>query len=753
MDILQGLRFSPSRAMPSRRALGRLLVLSALLGTSLQALAVNMTNIDFNSLPGGRLEMRMDFDGSPPEPTGYTIERPARIALDLSGVSSKLKKKKHTLEIGNAKSAMVLEANGRTRVIINLLALSPYKTRIEGSSLYVEIGDSAARDYLKESKSSLDFNAEQVTEARSVTNIDFQRGDHGEGKIVFSLSDDKTDVDITQEGTRIKLQFLETSLPANLQHRYDVSDFATPVKDMTAKNVGGKTVVEIKATGQFDYLAYQVDNEYVLSVKPLTKEELEIKAREFQYVGDKLSLSFQDIDVRAVLQLIADFTDLNLVASDTVKGKITLRLQNVPWDQALDLVLKTKGLDKRQNGNVLMVAPAAEIAERERQEIETNKQIEELAPLQTEFIRIRYANASELFKLFDVEANENDPSDSEGVGRQAESSSTGGSILSPRGRVIVDERTNSLLVTETAAKLEEFRRLVKLIDVPVRQVLIEARIVVADSDFSEQLGIKWGGGGYAGGTPSATNNDNFFTFGGSSTTTTELNNAVSTARNSNASRAADATTPLATVSPTLSFPQALGIDLGVTSIGTSSFAVGFNGDGFLLDLELSAFESAGHGEVVSQPKIITGDKQQATIKSGTEVPYLESSSSGRTTVKFKDAVLKLDVTPHITPDDRIMMRLVINQDSIGGFITGELNSQIPLIDVTELVTEVLVGNGETVVLGGVFRTESVKSEVKTPFLGDLPYVGRLFRRSTDRQVKTETLIFITPRILADTLID
>lgn len=749
MDILQGLRITRGRVL----AFTRLILVTVLAGTSLQALAVSMTNIDFNSLPGGRLEMRMDFDGLPPEPQGYTIERPARIALDLEGVASKLKKKKHTLEIGNAKSAMILEANGRTRVIINLLALSPYKTRVEGSSLFVEIGESTARDYLKESKSSLDFNAESAaSDVRSISNIDFQRGDNGEGKVVFTLTDDKTDVDVSQEGTRIKLQFLDTSLPQDLQHRYDVSDFATPVKDMVAKNVGDRTVVDVKASGQYDYLAYQVDNEYVLSVKPLTKEELEIKAREFQYVGDKLSLSFQDIDVRAVLQLIADFTDLNLVASDTVKGKITLRLQNVPWDQALDLVLKTKGLDKRQTGNVLMVAPAAEIAERERQEIETNKQIEELAPLQTEFIRIRYANASELFKLFDVESQDED-TDNGGVGAQNESASTGGSILSPRGRVIVDERTNSLLVTETAAKLEEFRRLVKLIDVPVRQVLIEARIVVADSDFSEQLGIKWGGGGYAGGTPSATNNENFFTFGGSSNTTKELNNAVSEARNTNSQRAADSTDPFAVVSPTITFPQALGVDLGVTEIGTSSFAIGFSGDGFLLDLELSAFESAGHGEVVSQPKIITGDKQQATIKSGTEVPYLESSSSGRTTVKFKDAVLKLDVTPHITPDDRIMMRLVINQDSIGGFITGELNSQIPLIDVTELVTEVLVGNGETVVLGGVFRTESVKSEVKTPFLGDLPYVGRLFRRSTDRQVKTETLIFITPRILADTLID
>ncbi len=693
---------------------------------STTANAVNITDINFSSLPGGKLEVRMDFDGQPPQPKGYTIEQPARIALDLDGVGSKLKKKRHILDIGNAKSALVLEANGRTRFILNLAELSGYTTRVDGNSLLVEVGDSGAKDYLKSTKSVLEFAAEESGGTRGIRNIDFQRGDDGEGKVIVQLSDPKTEVDVRQEGNRIRVVFKGADLPTDLRHRYDVSDFATPVKSMEATYAGGNTQINVRPQGQYEFLAYQVDNEYVLSVKPVTEEELEAKAREFQYVGDKLSLNFQDIDVRAVLQLIADFTDLNLVASDTVAGKITLRLQNVPWDQALDLVLKTKGLDKRQAGNVLMVAPAAEIAERERQEIETTKQLQELAPLQTEFMRIRYADAEELFKLFDDNGSE--------TGEGGDSASTGG-LLSPRGRVIVDERTNSLLITETAAKLQEFRRLVKLIDVPVRQVLIEARIVVADSDYSEQLGIQWGGGGFAKGVPTDTSDD-FFTFGGSSATTLGANNAAVNGD------------PL-----TIGFPDALSVDLGVSEQGASSFAIGFNGDGYLLDLELSAFESAGHGEVVSQPKVITGDKQQATIKSGTEVPYLESSSSGRTTVKFKDAVLKLDVTPHITPDDRIMMRLVINQDSVGGFIAGENNSQVPLIDVTELITEVLVGNGETVVLGGVFRTEDVQSTVKTPFLGDIPYIGRLFKRTNDRQVKTETLIFITPRILADALVD
>ncbi len=727
MDSLQNTMFSRgwlvARIESSQHRALKVLLLSVSVACSAFASAVSMTNIDFSSLPGGKLEVRMDFDGTPPEPQGYTIEKPARIALDLNNVTSQIAKKKHALEIGNAKSAMVLEANGKTRVILSLTELSSYSTRIEGSSLFVEIGESGSRDYLKDTKSNLDFSGTPSASARSISAIDFQRGDDGEGKVVFQLSDPKTNVDIVREGSKIIVMFEDTNLPTELRHKYDVSDFATPVKSMVANAAGGRTKVSVSAHGQYDYLAYQVDNEYVLSVKPLTEEEVEAKAREFQYVGDKLSLNFQDIDVRSVLQLIADFTDLNLVASDTVAGKITLRLQNVPWDQALDLVLKTKGLDKRQTGNVLMVAPAAEIAERERQEIETNKQLEELAPLQTEFIRIRYANARELYTLFM-------PS-TEGIVTEATKVAT---MLTARGRIIVDDRTNSLLVTETAAKRDELRRLIKLIDVPVRQVLIEARIVVADSDYSEQLGIQWGGGGFVKGVPNA--GDDFFTFGGNSNTTTALGNQIATDSDLE-----------------ISFPDALNVDLGVTEIGASSFSIGFNGDGFLLDLELSAFESAGHGEVVSQPKVITGDKQQATIKSGTEVPFLESSSSGRTTVKYKDAVLKLDVTPNITPDDRILMRLVINQDSIGGFISGENNSQVPLIDVTELITEVLVGNGETVVLGGVFRTEDVRTEVKTPFLGDLPYIGRLFRRTNDRQVKTETLIFITPRILADTLID
>lgn len=694
-----------SRGIPALALLGML--------PMQQALAAAINGINFNSLPGDKVEIRLDFDEPPPAAKAYTIEQPARIALDLPGVSSELAQKKHTLDYGNAQSVVVLEASGRTRVIVNMVELTGYETRVDGNSLYLVVGNDAAKDYLKPAHSRLDKQFSAAVVDKEITAIDFQRGDDGEGKLLLTLSNPAVDVDVNKQGRYINLVFTGVGMPENLRRNYDVADFATPVKMVSANYQDGVARIKLEPTGDFDYLAYQMDETYVLSVRPLQDEEIEARKKEFMYTGEKLSLNFQDIEVRAVLQLIADFTELNLVASDTVKGKITLRLQNVPWDQALDLVLKTKGLDKRQVGNVLMVAPAAEIAAREQQELETNKKLEELSPLQTEHIRILYANAGDIFKLF------------ESSGGDGGTDSTG-SILSPRGQVIVDERTNSLLVTETPQKIEEVRRLIRLIDIPVRQVLIESRIVVANADFTQELGIKWGGG-------LASNSD--------------LSQASSVASGSLSSNI------IARDSGVLQFPDALVVDLGVEASSATSFAVDFVNDRVNLSAELSALESNGKGEVVSQPKVITGDKQQATIKSGQQVPYLESSSSGRTTVNFKDAVLKLDVTPNITPDDRIIMDLVINQDEVGGFINGEFNSQIPIIDTTELVTQVLVDNGETIVLGGVFQLQDITQVTKTPFLGDIPYLGRLFRRTSESKEKTETLIFITPRILSDNLLD
>lgn len=680
------------------------------------ATAVNLTNVEFSSKQGGRFQVRLDFDDSPPEPKGYNIEKPARIALDFAGVSSQLKQKKHTLSYGNASSAVILESGSRTRMILNLVELAPYTTRVQGNSLFVEVGDAGARDYLKPTRQ--DTVVAAVTEsvktegANEIEAIDFKRGEEGEGRLLVTLKNPRADINVFVEGEQIKVDFKGAAIPEKLQRRYDVSDFATPVQQVEAAANERGSIFSLRAIGEYDYLAYQTDNEYVISVKALTKAEAEKRQKEFAYVGEKLSLNFQDIEVRAVLQLIADFTGLNLVASDTVSGRITLRLQNVPWDQALELVLKTKGLDQRKVGNVLMVAPAAEIAERERQEIANNKQIEELAPLQTEYIRVRYADATDLFALF--EGKDGD----EGDGGSTDS------ILSLRGSVIVDQRTNSLLITETAQKLEEFRRVIKLLDVPIRQVLIEARIVIANSDFDEQLGVEWGGV-----FESSVNSDGRLIGGGSTNTFVEQANG-----------------------DTIEWDDALAVDLGVGG-PTGSFSLGYIGSDVALSFELSALESQGRGEIVSQPKVITGDKQLAVIKSGTEVPYQESSGNGETTVTFKEAVLKLEVTPSITPDDRIIMDLNITQDSVGDLVPSGNGGFIPTIDTTELETQVLVGNGETVVLGGVFRTEDVKSETKVPFLGDIPYLGRLFKQTSIRQVKAETLIFITPRILADTLID
>ena len=698
------------------------------------AYATDLTDIRFSSLPGGSFEAQLIFDAPPPTPQGYTIEKPARIALDFPGVAAQLKEKKHTLGYENASSAMVLESAGRTRLILNLVQLAPYKTRVEGNSLFVEVGDAGARDYLKPTAiPGESINADKkvsTTTEKSIANIDFRRGDVGEGRLIVELSDPKTDINASVEGQRIKLEFKGISLPEALRRRFDVIDFATPVKIVDAQSTSSGAVITLQTVGDYDYLAYQTDNQYVVSVKPLSKEEVDERKKEFAYTGQRLSLNFQDIEVRAVLQIIADFTGLNLVASDTVNGHITLRLQNVPWDQALALVLKTKGLDKRQEGNVLLVAPAAEIAERERQELETQKQTQALAPLQTEHIRIRYARAKDLYKLFSSSGTGG--SGSNAGGGQAPSGT--GSILSSRGQVIVDDRTNSLLVTETAQKLEEFRRIVKLLDVPIRQVLVEARLVIASSDFSHSVGIRWGASGLVG----VNNNPLYY---GSS------RGSVISANQSNATNAS-----LGTPGNPVIVPDALNVDLGATNpVGT--VAIGYLSRDVNLQMELSAQESLGRGEIVSQPKVITGDKQQATIKSGTEIPYQQSAANGETTISFKEAVLKLDVTPSITPDDRIIMDLVINSDSPGRFIATGNGGSVPQIDTNSVKTQVLVNNGETVVLGGVFKSTDLTTTDKVPFLGDIPYVGRLFKRTDITKTKQELLIFITPRILADTLID
>ena len=666
--------------------------------------AVTLEDVSFTSLPGEGLEVTMKFDGAPPEPKGYTIERPARIAVDLSDTTSGLNQRSIPLGSGNAQSLTVVETKDRTRLIFNLVELVPHETVRNNNSLVMTIGGGGSAP-VASSRPAQPQSAPvaSTSSSNALADVDFRRGKDGEGRVIVDLGSTKAAVNLTELGGRIRLTMPDLEVPANLRRRLDVSDFATPVTRIDTFVEDGNAVIEIRPEGEYDYIAYQSGREFTVSVEELSQEEAEIRREEkFPYTGEKLSLNFQDIEVRSVLQLIADFTGLNLVASDTVGGSITLRLQNVPWDQALDLILKTKGLDKRQIGNVLLVAPADEIAAREKLELETSKQIAELAPVRLDIIQVNYAKAADVVAL--IQADEE--------------------LISSRGFVSSDARTNTISVRETADKLEEIRRLVTTWDVPVRQVSIEARIVRAQTNVAEDIGVRWGGAAYN------VDGDDVVTIGGSLGTLQEARDAAGGGSN------------------TISFPGALGVDLGVSGEGASSFAIGWGSDDFLVDLELSALESDGRAEVVSQPRVVTADRQTASIKSGEEIPYQKAASSGATSVSFKEAVLSLEVTPQITPDDKIIMDLVVNQDS-----RGEVTAGIPSINTNEVMTQVLVANGETVVLGGIFQSEVTTQTTKTPFLGDIPYLGRLFKRTEHINERSELLIFITPKIIKNDLID
>ena len=680
------------------------------------ALAQNVTTLDdieFSSLPGQKFQVSLEFSGPPEEPVGYIIEQPARIVLDFPGSESKLTQKQFPLSFGNAESAIVLTAQDRTRLILNLSEASAYTTRTEGSRFVVVVGAESiaqANEISEQPDSGVVDQApnnrvSHTDGAAVITDVDFRRTESGDGRVIVSLSDSSVSVDVEENAAGITVSFFNVDLPQEFRRRLDVTDFATPVSYIDSDSQSGIATVNIDLEGGYEYLAYQADREYVVSIKPLTPEQEEEKRSKFKFIGEKLSLNFQDIDVRAVLQLIADFTDLNLVASDTVSGSITLRLENVPWDQALDIVLRAKGLDKRQIGNVLMVAPAAEIANRERQELETRKQLEELAPLRTEHIRVLYANATDLFELFER-------SDSGG----GDSGSSTASILSERGSAIVDERTNSVILTDTEDKIEAFKELIRQIDIPIRQVLIEARIVTASTDFAKDLGVQWSVG-YV-----EANDDGAAFIGGNQFNDLDVTNGV------------------------------LSGDFGAVNApaagSVGDIAFGYVTDNFLVDLELSALESEGEGEVISQPKVLTGDQQTAIIRSGSEVPFQEASSSGATTTSFREATLSLEVTPQITPDDHIILDLNVSQDVIGEVVSFGASSA-PTIDVTEVETQVLVKNGETIVLGGIFQSTETYAETKVPLLGDIPFVGNLFKRRTRDTEKNELLVFITPRLLEE----
>lgn len=662
----------------------RLLLAGMLLLGSAALQAATLQEVSVAALPDDVTRIELEFDGPPPEPTGYTIDEPARIALDLEGARSGLAERRHPLGRGNTRELTVVEAGARTRLIISLNELAPYETRVEGNRLLVQVGGGGGE--------SRPAPAAETVAAAELADLDFRRGQDGEGRVEIRLSDARTPVDVRREGHTVRARLSGAELPERLRRRLDVTDFATPVERIDSWREGDDVIVELRQSSEFDYLAYQSDRLLTIDVRPPAEDPGAAADDPFQFQGDPLSFNFQDIDVRSVLQIIADFTDLNLVASDSVTGRITLRLQNVPWDQALDIVLRTRGLDKREVGNVLMVAPAAEIAARERQALDNQRQLQELAPLRTEFIQVRYADAARMVQLFQEAGGE-------------------ARLLSERGSAVVDERTNSIILTDTPERLSDLRRVLQQLDIPVRQVQIEARIVTANTNFTESLGIRWGGGwrGNVGGS-------NFLSIGGGLEAGTS--NAI---------------------------PDGSVVNLPAGQ-ATSAFAIGVTGEDYLLDLELSALATDGHAEVVARPKVITADKQTATVASGVEIPFQEAAASGATATQFKEAVLSLAVTPQITPDDRIIMDLQVNQDSVGQVFGG-----IPSINTNAIDTQVLVDNGQTLVLGGIFSTSTNQTIDKTPVLGDLPLVGGLFRRSLRNEEKQELLIFITPRIIQDTL--
>jgi type IV pilus assembly protein PilQ len=729
---------------------------------SAAAIDNRVTDIDFTSLSSDQFEISLQFSQRPPQPKSYEIAEPARLVLDFADMQSQLAKKKYPLSFENARDAVVVSDGSRTRLIVNLNESAPFITRIEGDRLMVKVGvdqsanaTSAMPIASTYAQGSDDRRADFTELSAALTGVDFRRDAQGAGLIKLDLSDPAVNIDINKTGSKIRLEFYQTELPDHLDRRLDVVDFATPVTAIDTMQQGSTTVVTIEAEGQYDYLAYQADKQYIVSVKPLTAAEVELHNKKFDFTGDRLSLNFQDIEVRSVLQLIADFTSLNLVASDTVTGSITLRLDKVPWDQALEIVLKAKGLDKRQEGNVLMVAPAAEIAEQERLQVEANKQLQELAPLETAFVRIKYADAAEIFELFTA-----DDSQSGQSGGATEGNATT-SILSERGSAIVDQRTNTIILTDTEEKINEFKRLISEIDVPIKQVLIEARIVIANTDFKKELGVTWGLAGLdklSGGQFSSASGDRSLGFSGRRSGLTPGAGVVETFTYQADEVEVDdgpdglpfTADDITTVTQNYDFGlgDSLAVDLGVSN-PTGSFSLGYLTDNFLIDLELSALESDGYGEIVSQPKVLTGDKQQAVIKSGTEIAYQKATSSGATSIEFKEAVLQLEVTPQITPDNRIIMDLLVSQDSVGAFTpTGE-----PSIDITQIETQALVGDGQTLVLGGIFQTEEVKGTEKVPMLGDIPFLGKLFRNDLRNIEKREILIFITPKIIDDNLLD
>jgi len=681
-----------------------------------------LQDIQVQSLPGQRVELKLIMSDTAPEPLDFTIENPARIALDLPNTTLGMTSRRRDVNLGPLDTVLTAEANGRTRVVLNLGTMVEYETRRSGNTVIVTLGD--GDDY---SAGTTQFASAPASDTRSyaapgnraIAAVDFRRTRDGGGRVIINLTDPSTPVDIRQEGGRVVAVFKDTSLPAELMRRLDVNDFATPVTTVDTLRTNLDTRIVISAEGKYEQLAYQSDNEFTIEINPAPEQseaESSLFSETKEYEGQRLTLNFQDIETRAVLQLLAETSGKNIVVSDTVQGNVTLRLRNVPWDQALDIVMTTKGLDMRQNGNVIMVAPAEEIAARETADLEAQLAISELEPMYSEFLQVNYAKASDLAALI--------------------SGASGGTMLSDRGSIGVDDRTNTLLVQDTAERLQDIRRMVRTLDIPIKQVLIESRIVVVNDDFSRDLGIRLGVTGF-----SEDNNNLVVASGSGSGTDTMIGSALDNLADPANGTVFPIELPQLTDRYNVSVPVA---------DAAGRFALAVLESDYLVDLELTALEAEGRGEIVSTPRVITANQKEAKIEQGVEIPYQQSASSGATTVQFKKAVLSLTVTPQITPDNNIIMDLKVHKDNVGEIIsTGGLGGTVPSIDTRAVETQVLVADGQTVVLGGIYETERRETLKKVPFLGDIPFAGALFRSKQRVDNKAELLIFVTPRILEE----
>ena len=698
-----------------RTAMFGAMALLALGAISLAARAqdpLKLESIDVQT-SGQQVQLKLHLSGPAPEPLPFTIDKPARIAFDLPNTTLALASRRFDVRSGGVDTVLAAEANGRTRLVVNVDSLMPYTTKVDGNNIIVTLGNQpgAAANQTAMARASSGQGATAVE--RSIRTIDFRRGADGTGRVIVQLTDPRTPVNVRQEGNQIVVDFAGTLMPKNLMRRYDVMDFATPVQTVDALRVEGSSRLVISAQGDFEQLAYQSDNQYTIEIKPSLKRSNAEEKKE--YTGERLTLNFQDIDVRSVLQLLADTSGQNIVVSDSVTGNLTLRLQNVPWDQALDIVLRTKGLDKRRQDNVIIIGPTAELASREKAELAARKEVQELSPTRTEFMQVNYAKVSDLAKLIKA---------------------TGGkdTMLSPRGTLSIDERTNTLLVQDTPDKLTDIRRLVQTLDVPVKQVLIEARIVIVSDTFERDLGARFGVTSAqkngSNGLLSITGNGT----GADTMTQSGITNLASTGK----------VTPVTV--PVLDNRYQVNLPAANTN---GSIGVSLLGGSYIVDLELSAAQNEGKSETISSPRVITANQKQATIMQGVEIPYQESASSGATTTQFKNAVLSLKVTPLITPDNRVILDLDVADDSVGQQVTSATGGSVPSIDTREIITQVLVNDGQTVVLGGILDTTKSKSANKVPWLGDIPVLGNLFKSTTDINNKTELLIFITPKILRE----